>query len=143
LCLHSKGPAEQVEVVDVVTTHEHLQREKYVAQRKAIRLDLVTVDLVLDLRRAVVVVRENEAEFGSFARLGQELLQRLRKRLRVPTAAVLQDELESTRRAQAANRRRVQHERVRILDFSGEPPAERTQDLRTALAFLVAARSMA
>ena len=107
LRLHTKRSPEQVEVVDVIAAHEHLQREEDVAQRQAVRFHFVAIDFVFDLRRAVVVIREHESKLRPLARFSQQLLQRLGKCPGIAAARVLQDELEAAGRAQAADRRRI------------------------------------
>src|SRR5439155_9169872 len=57
---------------------------------------------------------------------------------RVAAAAVLQNEFEAASRAQAADWRRIQHQRIGILDFAVDARAERAQDFRATLSLLVA-----
>src|SRR6266852_731780 len=89
LGLDSVGASEEIEVVNVITAQEGLQREEHVAQLDTQRFDFIAVDLEFDLGNAGIEAAVHEADLGTLTRFGQKSLQDLRELRGVRAAAVL------------------------------------------------------
>ena len=126
LSLDAIGPAEEIEVVHVITAEERLQREEHVAQLDAQRLDLVAIDPEFDLRDARIETAEDEADLRSLARFGEKILQDLRQLRGIRAATILQHESEAAGSAQAADRRRIEGTGANGRNFSAPLPCRRS-----------------
>ena len=114
LHLHAEGAAELVEVVHVERRHGARERVEHVLHRHAERDGLLPIDLDSELRHRRAVEGVDAGELRVLRERGHELLCRLVEPCRIRIAASLQVDLEAARRADAADRRRIESERQAV-----------------------------
>src|SRR5262249_42126366 len=100
------GSAEKVEIVDVKGAQKRLKRIKYVLRIDAHRLALIAVKVHVQLRHIGAEYTKEVFDFVAFSRPVDHTLDLLFELADAVVAAVLNDDLESTGRAEAGNRRR-------------------------------------
>ena len=113
-----EGAAEQVEVVDVDRADIDLERFEHLLGRDAEHLRLHPVDVGVDLGRAGVEQREHVEQAGGLVGGGDQRLGRRLERLEPAAAAVLDHHLEAAGGADAAHRRRHDHDDERLLEHA-------------------------
>ena len=108
---HLPDLAVQVEVIDVVTAQVGLEHGEHVRDRDAQPLGLDAIELEPDLGHVHRKRREEAAELGLLSRLLEKPIGDQRQRLDALAVAVLDHEFEAAGLAQAADRRRLKHDR--------------------------------
>ncbi len=86
---HSKGPAVEVQVIDVERAELRLERRKNIFDRHIQHLRLRSVDIGIELRRVRAIATEETNEAGLFGRGGNDLLRGLLKLLIAAPAPIL------------------------------------------------------
>src|SRR5207237_8834413 len=99
------GTAEAIEVVDIERAEVYLQRIENLAHGDGHRLGLDAINVQVQPRRIGPEAGEQSLQADNIAGRGHDLVGHILQRLQAAVAAVLDDDLESSRRPHALHSR--------------------------------------